>query len=157
MTLRYLLDTNIASAPMAKQPNLHVVERLSKHGSSCAIPAPVWYELNYGCRRLAVGKRRAALENYLEMVVRESFPVLPYDEDSALWHGHERARLEAKGQAAPYVDGQIAAIAHVHQLVLVTANAKDFANFSDLVVEDWTLPGDLDPGPAKHSRHLASG
>lgn len=79
-----------------------------------------------------------ALEAYLEHVIRESFPILPYDEAAATWHGRERARLEALGQPAPFVDGQIAAIAHAHQLVLVTANIKDFAGFQDLDVEDWT-------------------
>jgi tRNA(fMet)-specific endonuclease VapC len=78
------------------------------------------------------------LEAYLEQVIRESFPILPYDEAAATWHGHERARLEALGQPAPFVDGQIAAIAHAHQLVLVTANARDFARFQDLKIEDWT-------------------
>jgi tRNA(fMet)-specific endonuclease VapC len=46
--------------------------------------------------------------------------------------------LETLGQPARYVDGQIAAIAHVHQLVLVTANSKDFARFKDLKIENWT-------------------
>lgn len=138
MTLRYLLDTNIASAPVSKTPDAGILERLEAHGPECAIPAPVWHELTYGCRRLPVGKRRVALEAYLNDVVRESFPILPYDEVAAAWHGRERARLEALGRPAPYVDGQIAAIAHVNQLVLVTANAKDFARFKDLRVEDWT-------------------
>jgi tRNA(fMet)-specific endonuclease VapC len=79
-----------------------------------------------------------AIEAYLEDVVRESFPILPYDEGAAAWHGRERARLEAIGRPAPYVDGQIAAIAHVNDVTLVTANARDFALFNDLRVENWT-------------------
>jgi tRNA(fMet)-specific endonuclease VapC len=138
VTLRYLLDTNIASAPIARKPNANVVRHLRMHGPACAIPAPVWHELTYGCRRLPAGKRRVALEDYLEHVIRESFPILPYDDVAATWHGLERARLETLGRPAPYVDGQIAAIAHVHRLVLVTANTRDFVRFKDLEVEDWT-------------------
>jgi tRNA(fMet)-specific endonuclease VapC len=138
VTLRYLLDTSIASAPVAKQPNADVVRQLQKHGAVCAIAAPVWHELTYGCRRLPAGKRRLALEAYLETVIRQSFPILPYDDAAATWHGHERARLETLGRPAPYVDGQIAAIAHVHDLVLVTTNTKDFARFKGLEVQDWT-------------------
>ena len=41
-------------------------------------------------------------------------------------------------EAGPYVDGQIAAIAFVHDLILVTANMKDFTRFKGLAVEDWT-------------------
>lgn len=138
MSLRYLLDTNIVCAPVSKTPNAAIVQRLSAHGPECAIPAPVWHELTYGCRRLPLGRRRVALDAYLHDVVRASFPILPYDEVAAAWHGRERARLEAQGRSAPYVDGQIAAIAHVNELVLVTANARDFAGFKDLEVEDWT-------------------
>jgi tRNA(fMet)-specific endonuclease VapC len=138
VTLRYLLDTNIASAPVAKKPDANVVKRLTRHGATCAISAPVWHELTYGCHRLPAGRRRLALEAYIEDVIRRSFPILPYDETAAMWHGHERARLEALGQPAPYVDGQIAAIAHVHDLVLVTANTKDFARFKGLKLDDWT-------------------
>jgi tRNA(fMet)-specific endonuclease VapC len=107
------------------------------HGPECAIAAPVWHELTYGCRRLPKGKRRTALETYLRDVVHGSFPILPYDEAAAAWHGEERARLEALGRPAPFVDGQIAAIAHVNGLVLATTNDKDFARFKGLTVENW--------------------
>lgn len=136
--LRYLLDTNIASAPVAKKPNQHVMRRLARHGALCAIAAPVWHELTYGCRRLPAGKRRIALDAYLEDVVRRSFPILPYDDAAATWHGRERARLEKIGRPAPYVDGQIAAIARVQGLVLVTANTQDFSHFTGLKIQDWT-------------------
>ena len=138
MTLGYLLDTGIVSAPVSKRPHPAILERLREHGPECAIAAPVWHELTYGCRRLPKGKRRAALEAYLHEVVHGSFPILPYDEPAATWHGGERARLEALGRPAPFVDGQIAAIAHVHGLVLATTNDKDFARFKGLKVENWS-------------------
>lgn len=138
MTLRYLLDTNIVSAPVSKTPDPGILRRLHQNGSECAIAAPVWHELTYGCDRLPKGKRRMALETYLHDVVLKSLPILPYDEVAATWHGRERARLEALGRPAPYVDGQIAAIAHVNELVLVTANPRDFASFKDLVVQNWS-------------------
>ena len=138
MTLRYLLDTTIVSSPVCKTPNLQIVKRLEAHGHECAIAAPVWHELTYGCRRLPRGRRRAALETYLTDVVRASFPILPYDAAAATWHGRERARLEALGRPVPYVDAQIAAIAHTGNLVLVTINTKDFSPFHDLKVENWS-------------------
>lgn len=74
-------------------------------------------------------------------MILSSFPVLAYDEAAAHWHGRERARLDGLGRPAPYVDGQIAAIAQVSNLILVTVNVKDFARFKDLKVENWTKPG----------------
>lgn len=137
MTLRYLLDTTTVSSPISKSPDPGIVAQLEEQGLECAIAAPVWHELTYGCRRLPAGKRRRALETYLVDVVRASFPILPYDEVAATWHGHERARLETLGRPAPFVDGQIAAIAHANGLVLVSVNAKDFAGFKGLTVQNW--------------------
>ena len=138
MTLRYLLDTSIVSAPMSKTPDSLIVERLEERGHESAIAAPVWHELTYGCRRLPRGKRREALERYLHDVVRASFPILPYDEAAAAWHGYERARLEGLGKPSPFADGQIAAIAHVNGLALITRNVRDFARFKELHVTDWS-------------------
>ena len=138
MTARYLLDTSIVSSPISKVPNPEVVKRLDAHGHECAIAAPVWQELVYGCQRMPEGKRRDALEAYLQDVVLTSFPVLSYDETAAAWHGRERARLDGLGKPAPYTDGQIAAIAAVKDLILVTVNVKDFARFKDLEVENWS-------------------
>lgn len=138
MSLRYLLDTNVVSSPISRSPSVAVLRKLEAHGHECAIAAPVWNELTYGCERLPRGKRRDAVGTYLRDVVLASFPVLPYDEAAAYWHGQERARLEGLGKPAPYVDGQIAAIARVNELTLVTANLRDFSRFKGIAVEDWT-------------------
>jgi tRNA(fMet)-specific endonuclease VapC len=138
VTLGYLLDTSIVSAPISKTPEPAILERLNDRGPECAIAAPVWHELTYGCQRLPKGKRRAALERYLRDVVQGSFPILAYGEAAAAWHSEERARLEALGRRVPFVDGQIAAIAHVHGLVLATTNDKDFVRFKGLRVENWS-------------------
>jgi tRNA(fMet)-specific endonuclease VapC len=141
VTLRYLLDTSVVSSPASKIPNPAIVRRLNERGHECAIAAPVWHELTYGCRRLPRGKRRTALEHYLTDVVRASFPILPYDDVAATWHGEERARLEALGRPSPYADAQIAAVAYANGLVLATANPKDFLGFRQLEVENWSKQG----------------
>jgi tRNA(fMet)-specific endonuclease VapC len=138
VTLQYVLDTSTVSVPVSKTPNPQVLKRLEEHSHESAIAAPVWHELVYGCGRLPAGKRRDALERYLRDVVQASFPILPYDETAATWHGYERARLESLGKPAPFTDGQIAAIAHANDLVLVTVNVKDFARFKGLRVTNWS-------------------
>lgn len=138
MNRRYLLDTNIVSAPVAKLPDPEILERLGLHGEECAIAAPVWHELVFGCERLPHGRKRLALEAYLEDVVLLAFPVLPYDQAAAARHGTERARLAGLGTPAPFTDGQVAAIAYVNDLVLVTRNAQDFKRYEGLKVESWS-------------------
>lgn len=135
--LRYLLDTNIVSQPMSKSPVPGVLRKLRSAADQCAIAAPIWHELQYGCRRLPAGKRREALEDYLAEVVQPTFAILPYDMAAAKRHAAERARLENIGMAIPFVDGQIAAIALVHELVLVTGNLRDFTSVVGLRVESW--------------------
>ena len=123
---------------MLKTPDVAVVARLQQHSPECAVAAPVWHELLYGVQRLPKGKRRAALDDYLENVVHGAFPILAYDQLAARWHADERARLEALGKTAPFVDGQIAAIAAVNGLTVVTTNVRDFTRFKGLTVENWS-------------------
>ena len=70
-------------------------------------------------------------------MVAVSFPILDYDQRAADWHALERARLVASGRTPPFVDGQIAAIARVNELILVTSNKADFTGFRGLQVKTW--------------------
>ena len=135
--MRYLLDTNIISAPLRSEPNVDVIRRLREHEREIAIPAPVWHELRFGCARLAQSRRREIIERYIEDVVLESFLILEYGWKAADWHACERARLIAVGRTPPFVDGQIAAIAYVNGLTLVTSNTRDFRHFEGLNIQSW--------------------
>lgn len=136
--MRYLLDTNVLSEPIRPRPNEALVQRLRSQWGACATPAPVWHELLYGTARLPESHRRRLLEQYVERLGLD-VPILPYDQRAAGWHARERARLEALGLPTPYADGQIAAIAVTNDLVLVTANVRDFGPFTSglLRVENW--------------------
>ena len=135
--MKYLLDTNTVSEPLRRRPNAGVLQRLKEHEGETAVPAPVWHELRFGCSGLAPSRRRDVIEHYIEDVVRASFPILEYGWRAADWHARERARLTGAGKTPPFVDGQIAAIAHVEGLILVTSNTSDFLAFDDLGVESW--------------------
>ena len=67
--LRFLLDTDVISAPIAKRPDPKIIGRLDTHGHESAIAAPVWHELTFGWQRLPHGARRDAIEAYLQDVV----------------------------------------------------------------------------------------
>ncbi len=137
MSLKYLLDTNVVSEPLRPSPAAMILRRLRRHQGETAIASVVWHELQFGCTRLPVSRRRTAIERYLDEVVLASFPILDYGRTAAEWHSGERARLEAAGRTPPFIDGQIAAIAGVNELVLVTANKADFHDFRGLRVESW--------------------
>lgn len=126
------------SEPIKSRPDERVLASIEEHDGELATCAVVWHELRYGAIRLPASKKRRAIETYLEEVVRAALPILPYDEESAAWHAQERARLGRRGRPPSAVDGQIAAIARVNELVLVTANVRDFRRFEGLSVENWT-------------------
>jgi len=133
----YLLDTNIVSEALAVTPNAGVVRKLARHQRESVIAAPVWHELLYGCLRLPASSRRRRILRFLEEVVGPSLDIVPYDGRVATLHATERARLEGLGRTVPFVDGQIAATAVAHALILVTRNAHDFELFEGLRVENW--------------------
>jgi tRNA(fMet)-specific endonuclease VapC len=133
----YLLDTNVVSEPLKPTPSERLMARLAETDGKCAIASPVWHELLFGASRLPRSKRRTLLETYLHDVVKATLPILAYDESAAAWHAEHRARLTKRGKPPSFVAGQIAAIAAVNDLTLVTRNVRHFRAFK-IAVEDWT-------------------
>jgi tRNA(fMet)-specific endonuclease VapC len=137
VTIRFLLDTNVLSEPVRPSPHPEVLSKLREHREHVATAAPVWNELLFGCGRLPPSRKREAIETYLFQIVRASIPILPYDRETAEWHAAQRTKLTAVGKSPPFVDGQIAAIAVVNGLALVTSNRLHFELFDDLQIQDW--------------------
>jgi len=135
--LKFLLDTNIVSEPLRPAPAQTILDKLRQHRDEIAIAAIVWHELLFGCHRLPPSAKREAIQRYLDQVILPSMSILPYDQRCAEWHAAERARLAAVGKTPPFVDGQIAAVAAVNGLTLVTRNVAHFAHFQTLRVIDW--------------------
>ncbi|HWM93275.1 MAG TPA: type II toxin-antitoxin system VapC family toxin [Thermoanaerobaculia bacterium] len=137
MSPRFLADANVLSEPLKPSPNPSVLQQIEKNRADLVTASPVWHELLYGCNRLPESKRRATIEEYLWQTLAPSLVILPYDERAAEHHASERARLTGTGRTPPFFDGQIAAIAFVHDLILVTRNIDDFVAFENLRVENW--------------------
>lgn len=134
---RFLLDTNILSEATKPQPNSVVMGKLEQYTQAIATAAVVLHELMFGCYRLPPSKRRQKLEEYITSLLVKSTPVFSYDFNAAQWHALERARLVNLGRTPPYIDGQIAAIAVVNNLILITNNTADYADFQNLQLENW--------------------
>ena len=137
MTVHYLLDTNILSEPTRPRPNERITERLSAHRMGVATATPVLHELLYGMQCLPLSPRRQQIERYVIGVVRAQMTIFDYDVAAAEWHARERARLISIGRTPTFIDGQIAAIAAINGLILVTTNTADFQYFDGLQLEDW--------------------
>jgi len=135
--VRYLLDTNILSEPIAARPHPLVLERIEVNGRSLAISSVTWQEVLYGMFLLPAGKRRRQIEDYLFRRIRPALPIIGFEGRAAQWQAEQRARLRQADRSPAYPDSQIAAIAAVSDLVLVTRNVTDFADFQGLQIENW--------------------
>lgn len=128
---RYLLDTNHASIFWRKR---HVVAaRLegtpdARVGLCLPSIGELWYMVFKSAR---VDSNSRELGLFLRDYERWD-----YDAAAAMEFGRMKADLKKAGRPIPDVDIQIAAIARVNELVLLTADAH-FAYIADLKTENW--------------------
>ena len=135
--INYLLDTNILSETARKQPNSNVMQRLAQYDGQYVTAAIVWHELQYGCELLAESKRKIELQSYLLTLQDGGLIILSYDQLAAEWYAKQRAVLKVQGKTSAYADGEIASIAAVNNLTLVTRNTDDFSDFKNLELDNW--------------------
>jgi tRNA(fMet)-specific endonuclease VapC len=129
--LKYLLDTNTVS--LLARKNKKVIARFTANVELCAVSSFTWYELQFGIARMrastAVRKQFEGLYRVLER------SIVAYDRSAAEWQAKERVRRTSVN----FIDALIAATAVSRRLVLVTQNTSDFAGFSGIELEDWSL------------------
>jgi tRNA(fMet)-specific endonuclease VapC len=135
--MRFLLDTNVLSEAVKTDPDKSVMKKFESNQDEMVTAAPVWHELQFGCQRLPRSRKKEVIASFLNDVLRRTMLILPYDDRAAEWHAIERARLSSRGITPSFVDGQIASIARVNSLILVTRNMDDFKPFSGLKLENW--------------------
>ncbi|HLJ89225.1 MAG TPA: type II toxin-antitoxin system VapC family toxin [Candidatus Angelobacter sp.] len=133
MTVRYLLDTNIASHII--KGNVPAVRRhlLRVPIAHVGISAITQGELLYGvARRPAATHLREIVEEFLLRVA-----ILPWDSNAARHYGDLRAGLESSGQPVGNLDLMIGAQAAALDLTLVS-NDQVLNRIKNLRIEDWT-------------------
>lgn len=90
----------------------------------------LWHMVYYSYSR-----RQAENIVELEMLLSLS-PILTDDEMSAREYGRIRAEMRQQGITLPPVDTMIAAIARVHDLIVLTSDS-DFSCIPHLKVDNW--------------------
>ncbi len=131
--MTYLLDTNVC-VRLLNNNNPAVTARLAvEQPENIYLCTVVQMELVYGAYRSANLERNLAL---LERFFSQ-FSILHLDEQAARVAGQIRAQLAALGTPIGPYDVQIAAIALVNDLILVTHNTGEFSRVHGLKIEDW--------------------
>ena len=137
----FLLDTNVLSEFKRQgAPDPHVTAWLK-----VTDPDLLWAnvfsfgEIRKGIERLAAGRRRTELEEWLERDLEQWFDerLLPATKAIADRWGILSAHALDRGKPLPNIDGVIAATAVEHDLTLVTRNGKDFTGLGVKVITPW--------------------
>lgn len=139
MKKTYLLDANIISEFIKERPNMQVMAFYAARKNLCAISAVTWQELNRSVKRMAEGKRRTTIQDFIDNL-DDNVEVVPYDKFAARICGEMQALAEKDGRTLPNYDSQIAATAISNGMILVTHNLADFEPMKEksfLRVEDW--------------------
>jgi len=133
--MKFLLDTNICIRYInGRAPQIHAHMR-SIADADIAISTVTKGEMYAGSARSQTPQRSRAKQD--AFFIR--FASLPFDEAAADEFGRIRAHLESNGTPIGPYDMQIAAVAVVHELIVVTHNTKEFGRIPWLKLEDWEI------------------
>lgn len=138
--MRRLLDTNVISELVAREPNPRVVrwiDGLDPRGVCLSVVTVG--ELNKGVEKLPGSRRKGELREWLEgdLLVRFDGRILDLDVGAMLAWGALTGRLERTGSALPAMDSLIAALALHHDCTLATRNEADLEGAGVKVVNPW--------------------
>ena len=131
--MRFLLDTN-ACISLLNESSQQMWRRVRRHApSDFGISSIVAYELYYGAFKSQRRDSNVALLDQL------AFEVVSFDAGDARTAGAIRSDLETAGRPIGPYDVLIAAQARTRELLLITANSREFARVDGLRWEDWSL------------------
>ncbi|MCA1993995.1 MAG: type II toxin-antitoxin system VapC family toxin [Coleofasciculus sp. S288] len=119
--MTFLCDTNIISELTRPQPNPGVIA-WSSNVTAIALSVITLEEIAYGLS----AKPNARIQAWFQNFLTTSCQILPITPDIARRSGELRGNFRVQGITRSQADMLIAATAHIHQLTLVTRNARDF-------------------------------
>jgi predicted nucleic acid-binding protein len=135
-----LLDTNVLSALMQREPDGKVVAWLDNQAAeSIWISSITLFEAHYGLALLATGRRRKLLQERFDQLLQEDLEdrVLSFDVNAAAQAAQLAAERKARGRPVDMRDTFIAGIALAKHAALATRNTRHFDDVLVPVVDPW--------------------
>ncbi|MDR3658294.1 MAG: type II toxin-antitoxin system VapC family toxin [Mycobacterium sp.] len=136
-----LLDTNVLSALMRREPDRTVVAWLDDQpGESIWTTTITILEVRTGIELLEQGRRRRQLEQAFGELLTEDLGgrVQPFDQPAALAAASIAAARQRAGRPVEIRDVQIAGIATARRATLATRNTRHFDAVGVNVVDPWS-------------------
>ena len=138
--MKYLLDTNVISELVARQPNQAVLDWLDALDPNVVYLSVITIgEIKRGIEKLPDSKRQTELREWLEdqLLIRFAGHILELDTAVMLTWGELTAELERQGRPLPALDSLIAALARHYRCTLVTRNERDFQDAGIGLFNPW--------------------
>lgn len=135
-----ILDTNVLSAVMQREPDAAVVQWLDTlPAESVWLTAVTVLEVRFGLELLPASPKRKRLEEAFARALEEDFEgrVLPLDTAAAEAAGVIAARQRQAGRTVDVRDVQIAGIATSRKATLATRNVRHFAGLAIPIIDPW--------------------
>lgn len=136
-----LLDTNVLSALMLREPDRTVVEWLdARPAESIWTTAVTVFEIRTGLELLESGRRRAQLEEAFDQLLTAELDgrVQSFDQAAAIAAGLIAAARQRAGLTMEVRDVEIAGIAVARRATLATRNTRHFADLAVDLVDPWS-------------------
>lgn len=135
-----ILDTNVLSALMRRTPDPDVVDWLDAQPRTSVWTTSVTVlEVKFGLQILPAGKRRAALLQAFETLLRDTIEqrIAPFDLSAGQQAADLMATRHRKGRPGDLRDTMLAGIVLAHHATLATRNTRHFEDLSVPVVNPW--------------------
>ena len=135
-----ILDTNILSALMQKNPDAAVISWLDRVPTeSVWITSVTLFEARYGLALLPEGKRRKTLIEIFDQIVADDLDgrVLLFDQAAAEEAAQLAAARRKNGYTVDMRDTFIAGIALAKKATIATRNTKHFSDLQVDVINPW--------------------
>lgn len=136
-----LLDTNVLSALMRREPDPAVVTWLDNQPTESVWTTTITvFEIRTGIELLERGRRRGQLEQALIELLAEDLGgrVQSFDEPAALAAAGIAAARQRAGRPVEIRDVEIAGITTARKATLATRNIRHFAGIGVALVDPWS-------------------
>jgi len=141
--MNYVLDTNVISELIARQPNQTVVDWVDSLDPETVYLSTITIgELRKGIEKLTHSRRKDELTVWLtnDLLLRFADKIIDITTNVMLTWGELTGRLEREGKAMSAVDSLIAASVLERKYTLATRNEGDFQHAGIALINPWKLP-----------------
>ncbi len=138
--MNYLLDTNVISELISKQPNKNVLSFIQELDEDNIYLSVITIgEIKSGIENLKDQIKKEKLSSWLYSDLLERFQnkIIDINVEIMIEWGSINQNLKSTGKSLPIMDSLIGATCIVKDLTLVTRNEKDFINLDIKIVNPF--------------------